>query len=160
MILGVFYPTSAAAQLVNNANALVLVRALNSVLPVIVPEFRLETDGMKAHAMTCNELDVRGWPVIDRRTFNFGLAGAAAGAASGFGPLTNAAFAQATMADRWQEYRAIVGQASRLGLAAPRVGVGLRGIGVDDALPIFSDLVETLERSAEAENIALTRAMT
>lgn len=88
--------------------------------------------------------------MIDRRTFNLGLAGTTAGLASGFGALSPA-LAQTTMADRWQEYRAIIGEARRLGLAPPRVGVGLRSFGVDDALPMFSDLVESLERSAEAE---------
>lgn len=91
--------------------------------------------------------------MIDRRAFNLGVAGTAAGAAAGLGTFSGAALAQATIADRWQEYRAIVEAAARLGLAAPRMGVGLRSLDVDDAVPVFSDLVESLERSAEVEEV-------
>ncbi|MGI9476649.1 MAG: hypothetical protein ACR2PI_08080 [Hyphomicrobiaceae bacterium] len=113
--------------------------------------------------------------MIDRRTFNLGLAGnlgaagqlgraghlglagMAAALTGGLGPMSTAARAQTTMADRWQAYRAIVDEAARLGLAPPRVGARLRGFDVDDALPVFSDLVETLERSAAAENISAAK---
>ncbi len=90
--------------------------------------------------------------MINRRTFNLGLAGTAAGAATGLGPLAGTALAQTTMADRWKEYRAITRAARQLGLAAPRVGVTLQAIDTDDALPLFSDLVDTLERSSEVED--------
>jgi lysozyme family protein len=90
--------------------------------------------------------------MIDRRTFNLVVAGAAVTAANGLGPWTNSALAQTTMTDRWREYGSIVEEASRLGLAPPRIGAGLRSFGAENAVPIFSDLVETLERSAEAES--------
>jgi lysozyme family protein len=89
--------------------------------------------------------------VIDRRKFNAGLAGSAALAGLAGPALTGlGALAQETgLARQWTEYRAIVTEAERLGLAAPKIGAGLQKLGFEKALPAFSDLLADLERSAE-----------
>ncbi len=89
--------------------------------------------------------------MIDRRKFNTGLAGAAALSALGTPILTaTGALAQQTeLARRWSEYSAIVTEADRLGLAAPKIGGGLQSLGVERALPAFTDLLDGLERSAK-----------
>lgn len=105
--------------------------------------------------------------MIDRRTFNTGLAGAAALSALGATPLTGAgALAQEpALAKRWSEYRAIIFEADRLGLAGPKSGGGLSALGVERALPAFTDLLDNLERSAkttsadpEAVDVLIERA--
>lgn len=90
--------------------------------------------------------------MIDRRKFNTGLAGSTALAAFGGPALTSldAAAQEAGLARQWAEYRAIVSDAERLGLAAPKIGNGLQRLGFEKALPAFSDLLADLERSAEA----------
>jgi lysozyme family protein len=93
--------------------------------------------------------------VIDRRLFNKGLAGAAVLSALGSPAVTvTGALAQESrMAQRWTEYRAIVAEAERLGLASPKVGGGLQSLGVERALPAFGDLLENLERSAKTRPV-------
>ncbi len=85
--------------------------------------------------------------MLNRRTFNIGLGGSIAAASLVSGPLGGSALAQQSgLAKTWQEFSAIVTEARRLGLAAPRIdGIERRP---EDALPAISDLVDMLQRSA------------
>ena len=85
--------------------------------------------------------------MIDRRQFNAGLAGATALAAMAT-PLGSRAIAEeAGLVRRWAEYRAIVADAERLGIAAPKTTAGVEALGAEKALPAFSDLLAMLERA-------------
>lgn len=85
--------------------------------------------------------------MIDRRRFNAGLAGTVVLSAIG-APGLGALAQDAALTARWTEYRAIIAEADRLGLATPRSGGGLQLLGAEKALPAFTDLLDNLERSA------------
>jgi len=88
--------------------------------------------------------------VLNRRSFLLGGAAVTAVASVTF---SVSAMAQtAEMAKRWGEYRSIIAEARRLGLATPRIGSGPEALDDAEAIIVFSDLVEMLERSATMDN--------
>ena len=88
--------------------------------------------------------------MLSRRSLMLGIAAVTAQVGVTF---SVAAMAQtAEMAKRWDEYRSIIAEANRLGLATPRLGSGIKALDDAEAIIVFSDLVEMLERSAAMDN--------
>jgi lysozyme family protein len=91
--------------------------------------------------------------VISRR--QFGAGAAAAAAVLPFRALAQTAAPTAVGANPWGELGAIAAQARQLGLAVPRMSLGLTG-GTDynDTMPAVVDFIDHLKASAAAANTA------
>lgn len=91
--------------------------------------------------------------VISRR--QFGLGAAAAAAVLPFPALAQTAAPPAVSANPWGELGAIAAQARQLGLAVPRMSLGLTGgTAYNDTMPAVVDFIDHLKASAAAANAA------
>ncbi len=91
--------------------------------------------------------------VISRR--QFGAGAAAAAAVLPFRALAQTAAPTAVGANPWGELGAIAAQARQLGLAVPRMSLGLTGgTAYNDTMPAVVDFIDHLKASAAAANAA------
>ena len=91
--------------------------------------------------------------VISRRQFGLGVA--AATAVLPFPALAQTAAPPAVSANPWGELGAIAAQARQLGLAVPRMSLGLTGgTAYNDTMPAVVDFIDHLKASAAAANAA------
>jgi lysozyme family protein len=91
--------------------------------------------------------------VISRR--QFGAGAAAAAAVLPFPALAQTATPPAVSANPWGELGAIAAQARQLGLAVPRMSLGLTGgTAYNDTMPAVVDFIDHLKASAAAANAA------